>query len=420
VRGAGAAWSAEVDARDLARAATIIVRRGRDSVAVPTAAVVQMDASPRRYVSLLNTDLDATSDTDQVSILRPTPDGTYKWFLFPGTVLELTGIRGSSYRVRLDSQLEAWMDQRAVSFTSPLAFRPRRTASNSRVVAGDGFTDLRIPVTEKPPYQVEVGADVLILTLYGTVSNVDIVNLATNDSTVRDVTWEQVASDRVRFTVRLRGAAYGWLALWDRGAFVLRVRHAPIVDRLHPLAGRVIAVDAGHPPIGATGPTGLYEGDAVLEVAQQLRGMLEGKGATVVMTRTARGPVPLGDRPITARRANAEAFVSIHLNAYPDGVNPYRARNGTNTYFFFDQSEPLARAVQRGLVRQIGLPDMGINYDNLAVARQSWMPAILCEGAFVIIPEQESALRDERFQKRYAAGIVEGLEEYFRSLAGRR
>jgi N-acetylmuramoyl-L-alanine amidase len=48
------------------------------------------------------------------------------------------------------------------------------------------------------------------------------------------------------------------------------------------------------------------------------------------------------------------------------------------------------------------------------------MPAILCEGAFVIVPEQEAALRDERFQKRYAAGIVEGLEEYFRSLAGRR
>jgi N-acetylmuramoyl-L-alanine amidase len=138
------------------------------------------------------------------------------------------------------------------------------------------------------------------------------------------------------------------------------------------------------------------------------------------MTRSSRSPVPLGDRTITARRANAEAFVSIHLNAYPDGVNPYRARNGSNTYFFFDQAEPLARAVQRGLVRQIGLPDMGINYDNLAVARQSWMPAILCEGAFVIVPEQEAALRDERFQKRYAAGIVEGLEEYFRSLAGRR
>jgi N-acetylmuramoyl-L-alanine amidase len=419
VHGAGVAWSTELFARDLAKAGTIVANRGRDTVSVPTAAVTQMEVVPRRYASLLNSDVDATSDTDQVSILRPTPGGTYKWLLFPHTNLEITGMRGSSMRLRLDSQLEAWLDSSAVQMVSAAAPAPRRTASNARVSVGDQWTDLRIPVTEKPAYQVDVSGDALILTLYGTVSNVDIVNFATNDPTVRDVTWEQAASDRVRFTVHLRHHVFGWLALWDRGAFVLRMRHIPAVDAGRPLMGRVIAVDPGHPPIGTTGPTGLYEADAVLAVSQQLRAMLESKGATVVMTRTARGAVALGDRPITARRANAEAFVSVHLNAYPDGVNPYRARNGTNTYFFFDQAEPLARAVQRGLVRQIGLPDMGINYDNLAVARQSWMPAILCEGAFLIVPEQEAALRDEGFQKRYAAGIVEGLEEYFRSLAAR-
>jgi N-acetylmuramoyl-L-alanine amidase len=419
VRGAGVTWSTEVDARDLAKAGTVVARRGGDSVTVQTAAVAQIDAAPRRYVSLLNSDVDARSDTDEVSILRPTPGGTYKWFLFPGTELELTGTRGTSLRVRLDSQLEAWIDGSAARVLDLQTATPRRTASNARVVSSEPFTDLRIPVTQKPAYQVEAGGSTLVLTLYGTVSNVDIVNLATNDPTVRDVTWEQTASDRIRFTVHLRQPVFGWMTLWERGTLVLRVRHAPSVDAARPLAGRVIAVDPGHPPIGTTGPTGFYEGDAVLAVSEQLRAMLEAKGATVVMTRTTRAPVPLGDRAITARRANAEAFVSVHLNAYPDGVNPLRARNGTNTYFFFDHAEPLARAVQRGLVRQMGLPDMGINYDNLAVARQSWMPAILCEGAFVIIPEQEAALRDEAFQRRYAAGIVEGLEEYFRSFAGR-
>jgi N-acetylmuramoyl-L-alanine amidase len=416
---AGTVWSDEVDARELAHAASIVVRRGRDSIELKTAAVTQMDATPHRYVSLLNADVDATSDTDEVSILRPSPDGTYKWFLFPGTVLELTGVRGASYRVRFDSHLEAWVDQKAVRQVDADARPPHRTAANARVVSGEGFSDLRIPVSAKPAYQVQENGDALVLTLYGTVSNVDIVNFASEDSVVRDVTWDQDTSDRIRFTVRLRRPAYGWLAMWDRGTFVLRVRRTPGVDARRPLAGRVIAVDAGHPPIGTTGPTGLYEGDAVLAVAQHLRTILESRGATVVMTRTTPDPVALGDRPITARRADAEAFVSIHLNAYPDGVNPLRARNGTNTYFFFDHAEPLARAVQRGLVHQIGLPDMGINYDNLAVARQSWMPAILCEGAFLIIPEQEAALRDEGFQTRYATGIADGLEEYFRSLAVR-
>lgn len=416
-RGPGVTWSAEVYARELAHAASIVVRRGGDSVVVATAAVTQIDATPPRYVSLLNSDVDATSDTDQVTILRPAPEGTYKWFLFPGTVLEVTGMRGSWYRVRLDSQLEVWVDQKAARLLDFGTQAPRRTASNARVSTHEQYSDLRIPMTEKPAYQLDESGDALTLTLYGTTSNVDIVNFATNDPAIRDVTWEQTTSDRVRFTVHLRQRAFGWLALWDRNAFVLRVRHTPAVDATRPLAGRTIAVDPGHPPIGATGPTGLYEGDAVLAVAEKLRALLEAKGATVIMTRTTRGPVALGARPITARRANAEAFVSVHLNAYPDGVNPLRGRNGTNTYFFFDQAEPLARAVQRGLVREMGLPDMGINYDNLAVARQSWMPAILCEGAFVIVPELEAALRDDAFQQRYAAGIAEGLEEYFRSLA---
>ena len=104
--------------------------------------------------------------------------------------------------------------------------------------------------------------------------------------------------------------------------------------------------------------------------------------------------------------------------AHPDGVNPYRT-NGTGTYFFHDRAEPLARAVQRGMVRWMGLRDLGVNYDNLAVARPTWFPAILCEGAFVIVPDQEAALRTPEFQSRYAIGILEGLEEYFRELSPR-
>ena len=57
--------------------------------------------------------------------------------------------------------------------------------------------------------------------------------------------------------------------------------------------------------------------------------------------------------------------------------------------------------------------------DNLAVVRPTWFPAVLCEGAFVILPDQEAALRTSDFQARYAMGILEGLEEYFRDLGTR-
>ena len=143
--------------------------------------------------------------------------------------------------------------------------------------------------------------------------------------------------------------------------------------------------------------------------------MLEERGARVVMTRSTDSTVALGDRPIIARRANAHAFVSIHYNAYPDGINPFIAP-GTGTYFFRTHSEPLAREVQRTLVPRMGLVDLGVNYDNLAVVRGTWYPAILCEGAFIMMPDQEAAMRTPEYQERYARGIADGLENYFRSL----
>lgn len=367
-----------------------------------------------RYVELLNANVDAKSDSDSVAILRPTAGGTYKWFLHPGTIVELTGTRGAWARVRLDDDLEVWTDTAGVKATDRTSLA-RRTASNARVLLGAGSSDLRIPLGEKTPFLVEQTNDALVLTLYNTSSNIDILNLPTNDPSIRDVTWEQATSSRTRITIHLWHAPYGYQTLWERGFLVLRVRHLPVVNAARPLQGRVIAVDPGHPPIGSTGPTGLVEAVATLAIAEQLKPLLERAGATVVMTRTTPAAVALGERPIIARRANADALVSIHLNAHPDGVNPYRT-NGTGTYYFHTQAEPLARALQRGMVRWMGLRDLGINYDNLALARPTWMPSVLLEGAFVILPDQEAALRTEEFQSRYALGILEGLESYFRSL----
>jgi N-acetylmuramoyl-L-alanine amidase len=189
-----------------------------------------------------------------------------------------------------------------------------------------------------------------------------------------------------------------------------------VVDAAAPVASLTIAVDPGEPTVRRDGPTGLYEGDAVLPIAERLRDELTSRGAQVVLTRTTLAAVPLADRPVIARRANAHAFVSIHLNALPDGVNPFNA-HGTGTYFFHPQSLELAREVQAGMVRQMRLRDLGVYYDNLAVVRPTWMPSVLCEGAFVIIPEQEAWLRTPEFQQAYARGVAEGLEGYFRRLS---
>jgi N-acetylmuramoyl-L-alanine amidase len=123
-------------------------------------------------------------------------------------------------------------------------------------------------------------------------------------------------------------------------------------------------------------------------------------------------------RSVTARRANSHALVSIHLNAFGEGVNPF-PNVGTSTLFFHPQTEPLARLVQAGMMREMGLRDLGIHYQNIAIGRTMWMPSLICEGAFLMVPEQENAVKTPEFQERYARGVADGIEAYFRLFAPR-
>jgi N-acetylmuramoyl-L-alanine amidase len=295
---------------------------------------------------------------------------------------------------------------------------PRRVTGGLRVTPAAEWVDVVIGMGERPAHLVEAEGRTLTLTLYGVQANPEISPILGNDTLVRRIAWEQVTSDRVRVTFTLSQPAYGWLALWDdtRRAFVLRVRRRPVIDSARPLTGLTIAVDPGHPPAGATGPTGLYEGDAVLPVGLQLVELLTARGATAFSTRSTLDPLGLTERAVASRRANAHAFVSVHLNALPDGVNPF-TNNGTSTLFFHNASEPLARVMQTALMQRFGLRDLGVHYQNLAVARPTWYPSVLTEGLFLMLPEQEAAMRDPAFQRGYAEALLAGLERYFRELA---
>lgn len=401
--------------------ARIVVRRGADSVSLGAPKVARIDSLGRRFaqVGLPVAPSPTSGDSSRVIIGRPVTGGTYKWFFLPGTVVEVTGRSGNEARVRLDPSLDVWVDASELRELPSGIVPPPRIAGNARVVAKGEYSDIIIPMAERPAWLVEEGDDALDLVLYQTTANTDIVNYSTNDSIVRQVRWVQEGEGRARYHIALHAAPFGYMVRWERGALVLRVRRAPTINAEKPLAGLTIAVDAGHPPAGSTGPTGLYEPVATLAIANLLKPMLEQRGATVIMTRTTAAPLGLGDRQPMAIAANAHAFVSIHLNALPDGINPYAA-NGTGAYYFNPSSEPLARQVQRGMVRTMGLRDLGVNYDNLAVLRPTWMPSILCEGAFVMLPDQEALLRMPEFQAAYARGVAEGLEGYFRDLGKRQ
>ncbi|MDZ4865073.1 MAG: N-acetylmuramoyl-L-alanine amidase, partial [Gemmatimonadota bacterium] len=176
---------------------------------------------------------------------------------------------------------------------------------------------------------------------------------------------------------------------------------------------------ASRNPLGATGPTGLREAEANLSIALELRSLLEADGARVVMTRTADIGVDLAARTRLADSVNAEILISIHNNALPDGLNPF-TNSGSSVFYNQPRSLPLAQAIQAALVRRFGLRDLGAGRGDLALVRPTWMPAVLCEGLFMMLPEQEAALRQTEGQRGYAAAVRDGLLTWLRGVATTR
>ena len=408
-------WSALIPARMFNRGARLSVVRGRDSVSLPLPAVNTVDSASPAF-GILGVNTPAPSDTDRVVIARPSPGGTYKWMLLPGTMVEVTGRDGDFARIKLDTQLEVWIPAADVHVMPPGFAPPRPAPANSRLESSAEWMDLVIPMGERAPYLVETFNDRVELTLYGVRANLDNISHPALDSLVRSVTAVQDASDRARIVLRTTRPVFGYLVLWQRGEMVLRIRRPPRVNTGSPLRGIHVAVDAGHPPAGATGPTGLYEATATLQIARRLKTILESRGARVFMTRTTDDPLELALRPAMARRANTHVFVSIHLNALPDGINPFLS-HGTSTYYFQQHSQSLAREVQSQMLRRLRLRDLGVMYNTFAVTRTTWMPSVLCEGAFIMIPEQEAAIKTSEFQTAYATAVADGLQRYFASIA---
>lgn len=369
--------------------------------------------SPAEYAALIGP-ATVANDTDRVVTAYSPAGGIQRWFLIPGTVVKVVSVKGPDAYVQLDSTQTVRIARTDLNMLMPAYVPVALAAKAFRVVPAEEWVDIIIPVNFRPAYLVDEGTSTLTLTLYATSGRrqpsvtLPPINYVTSVSS-------DIVGPEMRYTVSLRGPVYGYQSLWEDSVFKLRVRHAPAIDAVDPLRGLTIAVDPGHPPLGATGPTGLWEPVPALAVGLRVRDLLEAKGAKVFMTRTSAEPVDLNLRPTMARRANAHALVSIHLNAVPDGMNPFVAQ-GTTTYHYWMHSQPLATAAQEALVAQLSLPDKGVKRENFALVRPTWMPAILCEGAFIIMPDQEAALRTPDYQERYARGIVDGLERYFRNL----
>lgn len=323
------------------------------------------------------------------------------------------GREGEWYRLRLSRTQFAWAHTNSIMPLSEGVLPPSSKLAAIRTYGHDDHVLIEFALSGKHPFRIfEDDNRTLRLQLFGVTSNTDWIRYDFHEPLIEIATWSQPEDDLYEVELHLSQDLWGYDTFYEGNTFYLRLNKPPV--RTKYLWGKTVVVDPGHSSdAGAIGPTGLTEAEANLGIALALKSELTKKGAHVIMTRDDMNHVALYDRPIIAKLANADLFVSVHNNALPDGVNPY-TNNGVSTYYYHPHSIDLAKAIQAELLKATGMPDFGLYHGNLAVNRPTQYPAVLVECAFMMIPEQEAKLKTDRYRRKVARAITEGLENFLR------
>lgn len=184
------------------------------------------------------------------------------------------------------------------------------------------------------------------------------------------------------------------------------------------LNGTVVIVDPGHgggDPGAVVGRT--LEKHLVLNIAMQLKGLLEEQGATVILTRDADvdlgGSIreELGRRVALVDRHKANVYLSIHANK--DSCNCW----GAQTFYQkggMPAGKELAVALQAQLRRLTPTTRTALAADYF-VLRTSSVPAAMVEVGFLTSPKERERLLDADYQRTLAMAMVLGLADYFKA-----
>jgi N-acetylmuramoyl-L-alanine amidase len=220
-----------------------------------------------------------------------------------------------------------------------------------------------------------------------------------------------------------------------------------------PAGIRKIVLDPGHGgrDPGAIGVGGIAEKDVVLSVARKLAKKLRRKmGVDVVLTRKDDSFVRLEDRTAIANAENADLFVSLHMNASPNGdargLETYyldnttdeasirlasrengTARNKVSDLQFIlsdmtqnmklEDSITLAHRLQAALVSAMGrkmgdVRDLGVKKALFYVLVGARMPSVLVEMFFITNKTEGRAMTQNDYQNAVVDSLFDGIQKY--------
>lgn len=198
---------------------------------------------------------------------------------------------------------------------------------------------------------------------------------------------------------------------------------------------KTVILDAGHGghDRGAISSYG-YEKDFALDVARNIKPLLEAQGLNVKMTRDRDVFVPLELRARIANSAKDAVFVSIHFNA--TNSNPSAAgfeifsltpRGAPSTdddalalrFMNMEAGSPvdapslaLSMSVYHSVVGHLPEYDRGIKRARFAVLRLTKIPAVLVEGGFLTQRGESQLIAQSTWRQKLAQSIATGILKY--------
>jgi len=223
----------------------------------------------------------------------------------------------------------------------------------------------------------------------------------------------------------------------------------------------IIALDAGHggEDPGAAGPGRIKEKHVVLNIAKKIKTKIDAMpGYEARLVRTGDYYIALHKRRQMAREMHADAFISIHADAFHDkrvyGGSVYTlSADGASsaTAIFLANQENEADSIggvpvpeDNMLAGVIWDLSMGATMDSsailgsflldqmapigklhkrevehagFAVLKSPDMPSVLLESGFISNPKEARKLASSRYQTSLAKAVAKGIDNYFREYA---
>lgn len=188
-------------------------------------------------------------------------------------------------------------------------------------------------------------------------------------------------------------------------------------ERTVTTAQLLIVIDAGHGGIDpGSDSQGFLEKEINLEIALKLQEVLHENGYSVLMTREDDSSLSLRDRSDFANEKEADLFISLHQNCYAQDASV----QGIEVYYNNDKTtndQQLAQIIQESLINETGAKNRGIHSDNgLVVTRETTMPAVLVETAFISNDHELDLITSDDYQNKVVQGIAIGIEEFLNEL----